>query len=474
MTAADHPTRAPRAAGAGRPRDAHASGQASPPLWQTLLAASQVLLGVLQGQPSSASLAQVSPSLRPGAQALAFAGLRGWARAHALLRARAARMPPAPVRSLLLLGLALVTENPPRYDAHTLTNQLVEACQRQRSTRAAAGFVNGCMRQTLRAGTLGLASLTQADQLNLPDWWLQQLQADHPTHWLAIAQAAATPAPMHLRQHARKSQEKSAVSAVDTPQAAIKNIASPLRGDRWGGGWALHEAVPVQQLPGWDQGWWSVQDWGAQQAAPALLAALVPRSDGRRPRVLDACAAPGGKTAHLLELADLDLLAIDRDADRLARVQDNLQRLGLAAHLRCADAARPAEWWDGQAFDAILLDAPCTASGIVRRHPDVPWLRRATDIASLAQQQRALLDALWPTLAPGGALLYCTCSVFAAEGPEQIQAFVARNTDAVPEPSIAALLPTSAAATETPLDNLLGEHDGFFYALLRKRPTGAA
>ena len=175
--------------------------------------------------------------------------------------------------------------------------------------------------------------------------------------------------------------------------------------------------------------------------------------------VLDACAAPGGKTAHLLELADLDVLALDSDAQRLERVHDTLARLGLRSRTLAADAGDPSAWWDGVPFDAILLDAPCSASGIVRRHPDVRWLRRASDITALARTQARLLDALWPTLKRGGRLLYCTCSVFKAEGQEQIDAFLQRHGDAAP------LAEPRAPGHLLPLPD---NGDGFFYGLLHK------
>ena len=230
----------------------------------------------------------------------------------------------------------------------------------------------------------------------------------------------------------------------------------------------LAEPCPVQQLPGFTEGRVSVQDAAAQRAAHLLLdgAALPPRA-----RVLDACAAPGGKTAHLLECADLDVLALDSDAQRLVRVQDTLTREHLQATLRVGDARQPASWWDGRPFDAILLDAPCTASGIVRRHPDVRWLRRPEDIASLARVQSDLLDALWPLLAPGGRLLYATCSIFPAEGRDQIDAFLQRQPSgtALLEPqSPGHLLPSrdNGAPGSTAGSAVL--QDGFFYALIRK------
>jgi len=187
-------------------------------------------------------------------------------------------------------------------------------------------------------------------------------------------------------------------------------------------------------------------------------------------RILDACAAPGGKTGHLLELCpQAQVLALDVDAGRCDRIHQNLQRLGASAQVRAADAAQPDRWWDGVLFDAILLDAPCTASGIVRRHPDVRWLRRPTDSAQLAAIQANLLKTLWPLLKPGGRLLYCTCSVFKAEGDDTVQAFLQRNTDAVFLPSPGHLIPGQVPQGLPVGDNPLGEHDGFYYALLEKR-----
>jgi 16S rRNA (cytosine967-C5)-methyltransferase len=228
----------------------------------------------------------------------------------------------------------------------------------------------------------------------------------------------------------------------------------------------LDRPCPVTQLPGFAEGDVSVQDAAAQLAAPLLIGAGLA---GRR--VLDACAAPGGKTAHLLELADLDVLALDSDPARLPRVHETLARLGLHARTLAADAAEPAAWWDGEPFDAILLDAPCSAAGIVRRHPDVRWLRRSTDIATLAALQARLLDALWPLLKPGGRLLFCTCSVFKAEGQHQIDAFLQRRPDARPAaspPSPGHLLPLPDNASEGAEHKFSAAADGFFHALLAK------
>jgi 16S rRNA (cytosine967-C5)-methyltransferase len=253
--------------------------------------------------------------------------------------------------------------------------------------------------------------------------------------------------------------------------------AQPVTDPAFGGqALVLEQACPVQALPGFAEGDVSVQDLSAQRAAPLLLGGsgpgmLPPLRPGAR--VLDACAAPGGKTAQLLELADLDLLALDTDPQRLQRVQQTLDRLRLPAagskvQLQTADARDTASWWDGRPFDAILLDAPCTASGIVRRHPDVRWLRRPGDVAALAAIQRALLDALWPLLAPGGRLLYATCSLFPAEGAHQIDAFLQRH--AAQQPRLAAASPGHLLGVpDNPGMSEAGPAgDGFFYALIHQ------
>jgi 16S rRNA (cytosine967-C5)-methyltransferase len=232
----------------------------------------------------------------------------------------------------------------------------------------------------------------------------------------------------------------------------------------------LDKALAVEAIPGFEQGEWSVQDAGAQ-----LAAHLLDVQDGQR--VLDACAAPGGKTCHLLERADIDLLSLDVDAQRCQRIESNIDRLGLpmpgsrgAVRVLAGDAATPATWWDGIAFDRILLDAPCTASGIVRRHPDIRWLRRRGDIATLSQQQSRLLTALWPLLKPGGKLLFSTCSVFPGEGAEVIDRFVQQTSTAQRE-SINWTWPDGrreAISQLLPCTSPDREHDGFFYALLSK------
>jgi 16S rRNA (cytosine967-C5)-methyltransferase len=228
----------------------------------------------------------------------------------------------------------------------------------------------------------------------------------------------------------------------------------------------LERPVSVQKLPGFVVGSVSVQDAAAQMAAPLLLDGLAQLGNLR---ILDACAAPGGKTGHLLELTDSPVVALEIDAHRTKRIHENLARLGLAASVLTGDAARPQGWWDGQLFDAILLDAPCTASGIVRRHPDVRWLRRESDIARLAELQKKMLNSLWKLLRPGGRMVYCTCSLFLAEGSGQVQTFLTHNTDAILLPSVGHLIPQNGALCEGVPDNHPCDYDGFYYALLQKR-----
>lgn len=442
-----------------------------PPLWRQLQAAAAAVQAVRQGQSLSTLLPAVDAGLRPGVQALTFAVLRQLGLAEALRSQLAARRPAPAADALLCTALALGAraEGAP-YEIHTLVDQTVEAAKRQSSTRAAASFINACLRRFLRERDALLAACANdlQAQWNHPLWWIKRLQADHPAHWQAILQQANTQAPMTLRINMQKTSLALYKQAIDAMHFEAAQVGPA--------GFVLAQARPVQQLPGFAAGQVSVQDSAAQLAAPLLLGGLARAAaqGSSHLRVLDACAAPGGKTAHLLELLGPagSVIAIDIDAQRCERIRQNLERLGLAAQVLAADAAQPGTWWpqhcQSQLFDAILLDAPCTASGIVRRHPDVRWLRRETDIAQLAAQQCALLAALWPLLAPGGRLLYCTCSVFRAEGSEQVQTFLARNTDARMQPAPGYLLPALPANRRGVPDNPAGEHDHFYYALLEK------
>ena len=412
----------------------------------------------------TAALEDIDASLRPGVQALGFHALRQLGRAEALRQLLVNRPPPPEADALLCVVLALAwSEADSPYTAHTLVDQAVEAAKRSEDTRHQASFINGCLRRFLRERDALLAATERNPQAvwNHPQWWIDRVRQDHPAQWQAILQANNTQAPLTLRVNQRKTSQADYLREL----SAI-NIEASAIGVQ---GVVLAKAQAVQTLPGFADGYFSVQDAAAQMAAPLLLAGLLPAEPAGRLRILDACAAPGGKTAHLLELVDADVTALDIDARRCERVVQNLQRLGLQAEIAVGDAARPADWWDGLPYDAILLDAPCTASGIVRRHPDVRWLRRPTDIPQLAALQARLFAALWPLLKPGGRLLYCTCSVFRAEGEQQAQTFVTHHKDAQLMASPGHLLPQRGAQESVFPDNLKGDHDGFYYAVFEKR-----
>jgi 16S rRNA (cytosine967-C5)-methyltransferase len=415
-------------------------------------------------------LQQVQAALRPGAQALAFQALRYLGRAEALRQLLAKRAPPAPADALLCTALALCwREAGAPYEVFTLVDQAVEAAKRSAHAKAQASFINACLRRFLRERD-ALMKATDRDPVamwNHPRWWIERLKQDHPQRWQQILEANNTQPPMTLRVNARKTQPAQYLAVL-----AQSGVAAKALGDY---GVMLDRPRPVHEIPGFDDGAVSVQDAAAQLAAPLLLHDLAPAAGRAGPlRVLDACAAPGGKTAHLLELADVEVTALDIDPVRCERIHETLQRLGLQARLIVADAGLPASWWDGEPFDAILLDAPCTASGIVRRHPDVRWLRRESDIGQLAAVQARLQEVLWPLLRRGGRMLYCTCSVFQAEGMAQTQTFLAHNKDALLRPGPGHLVPQTGANDNALPDNLKGDHDGFYYALLEKRAADAS
>lgn len=374
------------------------------------------------------------------------------------------RGPPPAADALLCTALALAwREEDAPYPPFTLVDQAVEAAKRSPQTRAQQGFINACLRRFLRERD-ELVAATDTEPVahwNHPRWWIARTQQDWPHDWEQILAANNTPAPMTLRVNTHRISRQPLRDLL-----AAAHIASEPVGAH---GLILDRPHPVQAIPGFGEGLWSVQDAGAQLAAELVVPGLPPHA-----RILDACAAPGGKTAHLCELAPgASVLALDVDPVRCERIHQNLQRLGLHAEVRTADAGEPGYWWDGQPFDAILLDAPCTASGVVRRHPDVRWLRRESDVAQLAAEQKRLLTALWPLLKPGGRLVYCTCSVFRAEGEAQIAAFLAHNNTALLQAAPGHLWPRDGGQ-EGPLpDNSLSDHDGFFYAVLQKSALDA-
>lgn len=433
----------------------------APPLWRQLQLTSAIVQAVGEGRSLTAELEHVDGVLRPGVQALSFHALRWLGSSQALIRQLTQRKPAPGVNALLCTSLALLMPaGESGYAEFTLVDQAVEAAKRSRAWRAQAALVNACLRRFLREREQLWSALggDLVARWNHPRWWIERLQHDHPAHWQDILAAAQAPASMVLRVNVQR-----IASQAFADELAHAGIAAKASGETV----QLGQPRPVDEIPGFHEGWVSVQSASAQLAAHLLLAGL----DMQQPKVLDACAAPGGKTAHLLELrGDARVTALEVDATRAMRIGSNLARLGLAADVRIADAGDTDRWWSGERYHAILLDAPCSASGIVSRHPDVRWLRRPSDIAQLAAQQDRLLHALWPLLEPGGRLLYCTCSVFREEGAERIQAFVARNTDACLLPSPGHILPSTRESGAAVGDNVTRD-DGFYYALLEKRPA---
>lgn len=418
--------------------------------------AALALLDVLQGRSLTASLEQLwqrhpdlSAAERGGIQDLAYGGCRWLGTLRAVL-AGLLRAPLSDPEIEALLLVALYQLQYSRSAPHAVVDNAVRNCITLRKA-SAKGLVNAVLRNFLRHGeALSEAARAQpVARFSYPQWWIDAVRARWPDDFAAILDAGNLHPPMTLRVNQRRvSRDAYAKILGDAGIEASVAGLSALR---------LVKPMAASALPGFADGLVSVQDLGAQFAAPLL----APRPGER---VLDACAAPGGKTAHLLESADIDLLALDRDAQRMRRVTQNLQRLRLQCTTNVADAGEPNAWWDGKPFDRILLDAPCTASGVVRRHPDIKWLRRESDVAQLAAEQARLLRVLWQTLVSGGTLLYVTCSVFVDETQAQIDAFLRDNGDARPmrlndfPGQGGQLLPDA-------------EHDGFFYALLTKQPA---
>ncbi len=393
-----------------------------------------------------------TPQQQAAAQDYSYLTLRFYAEAAAYLRA----LTPKPVtdervHALLLVALSQLLHS--RDDDFTVVNQAVEAAGKS-GQRWAKGLVNAVLRNFLRQRESLQASIAQREevQFNYPQWWIDTLKQQFPQHWQTILEVGNSHPPMTLRVNLRKTDVPAYLQLLQAAGIEAHHLA--------GAAIQLQQPMPVHQLPNFDAGWVSVQDAGAQWAAP-----LLDLQPGQR--VLDACSAPGGKTCHVLETCEVDLLSLDVETARLQRVHENLQRLGLQARVAVGNASQ-SEWFDGQLFDRILADVPCSASGIVRRHVDMKWLRRPQDLETFARTQQEILSNLWQMLAKGGKLLYVTCSIFQQENEMQIQQFLTTHADA-------ARLPVTFDATLLPCQQWTGgqllptaEHDGLFYALLQK------
>ncbi len=408
--------------------------------------AAEVIASVLAGRALSqalanAPLARLSASDRGAAQDISYGTLRYKGTLDAVLAQLVKKPLDSPETHALLLAALYQLTYTPAAPYAVVDNAVNAAPERLKA------LANAVLRNFLRSREtlLDVARQGIEGRTNFPHWWVETLQTAYPERWETILDASQRHPPMTLRVNRKQSSMENYLAALRAAGIAARQT----------GTWALtlEKPVAVDKLPGFAEGRVSVQDAGAQWAA-----SLLDVQDGMR--VLDACAAPGGKTGHVLENASANVLALDVDAARLKRVQQNLHRLQLSAELKTGDAAKSQTWWDGKPFDRILADVPCTASGVVRRNPDIKWLRQPQDIKKFAKQQAAILDALWQTLAPGGKLLYVTCSIFSEENAQQVLAFLSRRPDAVQ-------LALPAALNEgqlLPND----DQDGFYYALLQR------
>jgi 16S rRNA (cytosine967-C5)-methyltransferase len=400
------------------------------------------------------------PRLAAASKDIAYTATRHLALIEAILHKLAHRAPDPAVATLLAVAIGQLLA--PRQATYAIVDQAVQAAKADAATRAASGFVNAVLRNALRRLPTLRPELERQPPvaLNAPRWWVDLMRESDPVHFAQILQLQRQLPPLVVRVNERHASVESYLQRLHAEGVAASRVG-PLA--VW-----LHAPLPVHEIPGFDAGDVSVQDAGAQLAAQLLKV-------DRGMRVLDACAAPGGKTAQLTESADdLTIDAIELDAARAERIEDTLRRVHARDHARIhvhvADATQP-ESFAGGRYDRILLDAPCTASGIVRRHPDIPWLRRPADVAQLATVQARLLDALWPLLEPAGRLLYVVCSVFTEEGPRQAEGFAGRHADARPVPlagSGGPHLRLSPADGGVWSHGLPSVHDGFFFAMFEK------
>lgn len=343
-----------------------------------------------------------------------------------------------------------------RIPDHAAVGETVEAA-RYLKGQSMTKLINGVLRSVQRKPEL--FDVSQAPlpvQTNHPSWLVNSLQQAYPQQWQQVLAANQQKAPLWLRVNVQRCSIKEFCQALTAEGIEFSQPEPSLPQAI-----LLAQATDVVLLPGYLDGWFAVQDLAAQYAAVFLAP-----ENGEH--ILDACCAPGGKTGHILEIAPkAQVLALDKDAKRLDRVRDNLARLGHQAEIKAADAATPRQWWDGQPFDRILLDVPCSATGVIRRHPDIRWLRKAADIAALATLQQQILIQIWPLLKPGGTLLYATCSVLPAENQLQISQFLAHHPDAE-------AVALGAGINNSQMQILPGEQqaDGFFYAKLSKKANG--
>jgi len=423
------------------------------------LIAAQAVSGVLNGHNLSLTLPQAlrqfpkaTPQQKSVAQDLSYNALRFYAEAAAYLKALTEKpISDEIIRNLLIVALVQLLHG--LDDDFTVVNQAVTAAGQNKKPWAKS-LVNAVLRNFLRQKQSLVPKIlaNESARYNYPKWWINKLKGQYPSQWKDILETGNQHPPMTLRINVRKTNLADYMRLLGDNGIAATHLGSEAI--------MLEKPLPVEKIPGFAEGYVSVQDYGAQLAAHLLK---LPKGA----KVLDACAAPGGKTCHLLELYDVQMTSMDADANRLQRVGENLRRLGLQAELKVGRAEKAHEYWPADYFDLILADVPCSASGIVRRHVDMKWLRRDSDILLFAQQQSVILQQLWQILAKGGKLLYVTCSVFDEENRAQIEDFLQKTPDATLQPFTlddknnnfhirnGQLIPSK-------------QHDGLFYALLQK------
>ncbi len=415
-------------------------------LCETILLSAHLLDQVRDGISLTQALASAPSENRSAAQSLTFEALRNKPKILQALQNFLHKEIDPEVEDLFLIAIStLLKESQNQYTAYTLVNETVNAAQKSLKTRHAKGLINAVLRRVIENPQSLEIDVLDAQY---PSWWVKHLKRAYPVQLAPILEANLKPAKMFLRVNSKKISKQEYISLLNDADITILEIPQE---------WqkvaphaiALQNSMPVQLLPGFKDGLLSVQDLGAQIAAYLI-------SPVNEEYILDACSAPGGKASHLLELANINLDVLEIDEERMQRVQENLLRLQLQANLHIGDATHASSWWSGKYYDAILADVPCSATGIIRRHPDILYLRRSADIAQLQDLQRKIIVELWGLLKPGGRLLFVTCSIFPQEGELQLNWFAENLKDALRLDCLGQLLPDEW-------------HDGFYYGMLQKK-----
>ena len=415
-------------------------------LGETILLAAHLLDQVRQGTSLTQALASAPSENRSAAQSLTFEALRNKPKILQALKQFLHKEIDPEVEDLFLIAIStLLKESQNQYTAYTLVNETVNAAQKSLKTRHAKGLINAVLRRVIESPQSLEIDVLDAQY---PSWWVKHLKRAYPAQLAPILEANLKPAKMFLRVNSKKTSKQEYISLLNDAGIAILEI--PQEWQKYApNAIALQNSMPVQLFPGFKEGLLSVQDLGAQIAAYLI-------SPVNEEYILDACSAPGGKASHLLELANINLDVLEIDEARMQRVQENLSRLQLQANLLIGDATHSSSWWGGKYYDAILADVPCSATGIIRRHPDILYLRRSEDISQLQDLQRKIIMELWGLLKPGGRLLFVTCSIFPQEGELQLEWFTENLKDALRLECLGQILPDEW-------------HDGFYYGMLQKK-----